>query len=1249
MGVLIRELEALYAIYHQGGQPELPELPIRYTAYAARQRQQLQGSTAEELRDFWRNELAGATEPLALPCDYPRPAALSYRGRRHRFIIPADLAADLKRLAQESNVSLFTTLFAAFQTLLFRYTGQEKFIVGVPTHGRRSAELQPLIGLFVNTVPLRCDLSEAPTFAALLGRVNACRRRSFEHQDLPFQQLVAELQTERDPSRAPLFQVMFVLQNWPLQVPVFPGLQVSQVAVESSVAQYDLTLDMIELQGEITATLEYSTDLFHAMTIERMAGHFLTLLAGIITDPQQKITHIPLLTPAERTHLLEEWNRTQVPYPLQQCVHTVVEAQAKRTPDAVAVECGKAQLTYAELDQQTNQFARYLQKAGLEPGQRVGILMDRCVELYVALLGILKTGAVYVPIDPMWPDQRIGYVIEDAGLSIFLSMTAFADDIPKGAVPTILLDIAWNSIVQEDVRTLDVEVTAEHLAYVIYTSGSTGRPKGVPIQHRSLVNYMYAAADLFTLTPGDRVLQFASISFDASAEEIFPTSPRGGTVVARSDAMLATVSTFLEACRDLRLSVLDLPTSYWHQLVTGMEAQGLELPDTVRLMIIGGEKALPQHLAKWQRLNGNRPRLLNGYGPTEATIVATVWELPEGGETTELCDNVAIGRPIANVRAYVLDEAMNLVPVGVPGELYLGGVGLAVGYLNAPDLTQQHFVPDPFSNSPDARLYKTGDRVRYLPDGNISYLGRVDYQVKLRGFRIELGEIETNLLKHPAVREAVAIIHTDQIGASQLVAYVVPASLPAPSSIDITSWLRNQLPEYMIPSVVVSIDKMPLSSSGKVDRARLPVPDFANVESGVAFLPPRDGLEQALADIWAEVLERPTIGVHDNFFDVGGHSLRAIQVAARVYNSLQVEVPLRLMFEAPTIAHLAAVIRQMRDIAPAGETASQLREIDATLEVPLSQTLVPIRPRGSRTPLFCVHPASGVVFPYYGLANYLEPDRPLYAIQDPGVEANRTPRDHVEEMAADYIEAIKQVQPHGPYHVAGWSFGGYLAYEMARQLTLQGEKVGLVGVIDTPAPDTGPLRARPLSLDARQLLHQARMILVMVVSSIPHVINGLYLLVAAAFRRQRPGTASPSFWVRLRWLWLQAWRTQLLKQAGLAKYVNAHADLLMIDLPALQRLLWLIGHHTKVDARYVPVPFEGKVTLFRAALSLGSDLATDPTMGWSRLALNGVEVHTVPGNHVAVLSEPYVRDFTRTLVQALQKIEGAGNVSTGMR
>ena len=512
-----------------------------------------------------------------------------------------------------------------------------------------------------------------------------------------------------------------------------------------------------------------------------------------------------MLNPAERTQLLEEWNQTQTPYPLQQCVHKVVEAQTKRCPNAIAVECGQARLTYAELDQQANQFARYLLKAGVESGQRVGILMERCVELYVALLGILKAGGVYVPIDPMWPGQRISYVIQDAGLSALLSMSAFADDIPASAVPTVLLDVAWSNISQEDVQAPDVELTADQMAYVIYTSGSTGQPKGVPIRHRSLVNYMYAAGDLFALTPGDRMLQFASISFDASVEEIFPTLARGGTVVARSDAMLATVSTFLEACRDLRLSILDLPTSYWHQLVLEMHAQGLQLPDTIRLVIIGGEKALPQLLAKWQGLNGHRPRLLNGYGPTEATIVATFWELPDGGETNGHYLTVPIGRPIANVRAYILDAALNPVPIGVPGELYLSGVGLAAGYLNAPDLTQQRFVSNPFSDSPDSLLYKTGDRTCYLPDGNIWYLGRVDdYQVKLRGFRIELGEIEANLLKHPAVREAVAIMHTDQIGTSRLVAYVVPASLPAPSSTEITSWLRNRLPEYMIPSVVIS-------------------------------------------------------------------------------------------------------------------------------------------------------------------------------------------------------------------------------------------------------------------------------------------------------------------------------------------------------------------------------------------------------------------------------------------------------------
>lgn len=908
LGVLLRELAGIYNPLLEGNSPSLPALPIQYADFARWQRDRLQGSLLDRQTSYWTQQLKDIPRSLDLPTDRPRPSDQTYQGAVLAFTLRPATVEGLRALARQTDATLFMVLLAAFYVLLFRYTGQDDIVVGSPIHGRTRPELRDLIGCFINTLALRGNLSEEPTFLELVARVRAMTLMAFEHQELPFEKLVEALHPTRDLGRSPLFQTMFVLQNLGMQTPDLRDLSVAPLWIETGSSAFDLTLTLLEMGDDLSGAVEYSRDLFDESTIRRMIGHYETLLGSAVTDPRQRITKLTMLAPAEELQLVEEWNRTTVSYPARQCIHELVAAQAERTPDAVAIQCGATRLTYRELNRRANQLARHLQSMGVVPGQTIGIMMERSPELYQALLGILKAGAAFVPIDPSYPHQRIAYIAEDARLSVLLTQATLKDALPTMTIPILFLDADGYAISRQDDRPMSVEVTAEQWAYVIYTSGSTGKPKGVPVCHRSLVNYTHAARDLFALDPADRVLQFASFSFDTAAEEIFPAWTCGATVVARSDLMLASASAFLQACDGFGISVLDLPTSYWHQMVMEMEAGRLELPDSLRLVVIGGEKALPQRVVTWQRLVGASVRLLNTYGPTEATIVATAWELRHDWGPDRARRQVPIGQPIANVRTYVLDAALNPVPIGVSGELYIGGAGVADGYLNQPELTRLRFLPDPFVGTPGSLLYRTGDRVCYRPDGNLDYLGRTDDQVKLRGFRIEPGEIEANLLEHPDVREVIVLLREDQPGDKRLVAYIVTKTPGALAAESLRQFAGQRLPAHMVPSAFEFMDALPLTVSGKIDRNALPAPQRVNKHTDHSEADDatrrRSDVETTLAAIWAAVLGLEHVGRHDNFFELGGDSILSIQVVARA-NQAGLHLNPKQFLQAPTVAEQA--------------------------------------------------------------------------------------------------------------------------------------------------------------------------------------------------------------------------------------------------------------------------------------------------------------------------------------------------------
>ncbi|MEE8525225.1 MAG: amino acid adenylation domain-containing protein, partial [Thermoanaerobaculia bacterium] len=814
------------------------------------------------------------------------------------FALEPRLSAQVRASAGRHGVTLFMILLAAFKALLFRVTGQRDLLVGFPIAGRNRREVEEMIGLFVNTLVLRSRIEPGMTFAGLLAQIESVALDAYAHQDLPFERLVDELAPERDLSHSPLFQVMFVFQNPAAPLPSLGEVELSPVEIPSRSAQFDLILEMRDGGERLEGALDYNADLFDATTVERMVRQLRTLLAAAADPPPTPIAELPLLSAAQRQQLLVEWRGSSGPR-IGASVCELFQEQAARSPDAAAVEHRGRRLSYGELDRRCDRLARHLHTLGIRPEDRVGLLVERSPEMVVALLGILKAGAAYLPLAPETPPRRLAETLRDAGAALVVTVDSLAPRLPTG-VPVLVLDRDPSLRGSRSDSPPSSVPRLGSLAYVIYTSGSTGVPKGVMVEHRSLVSYAAAAAADYALAAGDRVLQFASLTFDASAEEIFPTLLSGATLVLRDELMLATAGDFLDACRRLGITVLNLPTSYWHELCAGLGPRAA-LPAAVRLVIIGGERALSEPLARWYREVGAGTRLVNTYGPTEATIVATSAELEADTSDAGISGEVPIGRPVAGARVVVLDpRRLQAVPAGVVGELHIGGAGVARGYLDRPALSAERFVPDPHSSRPGARLYRTGDLARFRPGGSLEFVGRSDHQVKVRGYRVEPGEIEAALIEHPAVQEAVVVAHRDGGGRHRLAAYVAPAAAGQVASA-LRDFLASRLPRYLVPATFTALAELPKTASGKVDRKRLPDP-AAPARDG--YQAPRNEVEEKLQEIWSRVLKVDRVGVDDNFFDLGGDSILSIQIVARA-SRVGLRLEPRQMFEHQTIAELA--------------------------------------------------------------------------------------------------------------------------------------------------------------------------------------------------------------------------------------------------------------------------------------------------------------------------------------------------------
>jgi amino acid adenylation domain-containing protein len=1175
-GILVREVATLYAAFCAGGSSPLPPLPIQYADFAHWQRQWLQGEVLETQIAYWKKQLAGAPALIDLSTDHPRPAVQTFRGAHQSLVLPEHLQDGFKELSRQEGVTQFMTLLAAFEILLSRYTSQDDLIVGTPIANRNRLETEGLIGFFVNALVLRTDLSGNPSFRELLRRVREVCLGAYGHQDLPFDRLVEELHVQRDLSRNPLFQVMFVLHTASLRAVEMPGMTLSPVEGDSETAHFDLTLQILDAEQGLTAAFVYNTDLFEAATITRMLGHFQNLLEAIVADPEQRLADLPLLTETQRQQLLVEFNDTKTDCPQDLCIHQLFEAQVERTPDAIAVVSEAEQLTYGELNRRANQLAHHLRALGVGPEVLVAICVERSLEAVIGLLGILKAGGAFVPLDPAYPKARLAFMLKDAQVPVLLTQERLVAGLPEHDAKVICLDSRWEAIACESGENPGSSALPEHLAYVIYTSGSTGQPKGVLVSHGAIAGHCRTAQRLYELDSRDVVLQFASLSFDVSLEEILPTLIVGARLVIMGTNMWPPAE-FHRKISEFGLTVLNLPTAYWQELAR--EWAGVEelVPNIQpRLFIVGGDTMLPEVLKLWQRTPVSSIRLLNAYGPTETTITATAFEIAP--HATD--QRVPIGRPLAKRAIYILDQHGHPVPIGVPGHLHIGGASLVRGYLNRPELTAEKFVSDPFCAAPGARMYKTGDLARYRPDGNIEFLGRVDHQVKIRGFRIELGEIEAALGQHPSVREAAVLAREDVPGEKQLVAYAVADT----TADELRRFLKDKLPEYMVPAVVVLLTELPVTPNGKVDRRALPVPDRSRPELGKVFVAPRNDLEHQLAQIWEEVLGIKPVGVTDNFFELGGHSLLAVRLFALIEKRLGKKLPLTAVFQGATVEHLAGLLRQPATTGP-------------------QNSLVPLQPGGNKPPLFLVHPAGGHVFPYIHLAKFLGSDQPCYGLQARGLEDGQDPHTRIEDMAAWYIQALQTVQPTGPYLLGGWSMGGVVAFEMAQQLHAQGQRVALLALFDgrIPTPDeTFPEE------DAEAILLVERYF---GISFGP--IESLTEL---------PKDQQLAF---------------MLEQAKSAGLVPAE-----LDVSQARRFVELLRNDLRATQNYALHRYPGRISFFKASETV-EGASPDQTLGWNDWASGGVDVHVVPGNHANLMYEPHVEVLAEKLTACLNHAHSA--------
>jgi amino acid adenylation domain-containing protein len=1174
-GVLVAEFVALYSALIDGRPSRLPELSIQYADFAVWQRGWLTDDVLEAQLSYWREQLAGTLPVLQLPTDRPRSAVQTFRGGRESLRFPGELSQALGMFCRRRGLTAFMALLAGFKAVLARHSGQYDVIVGSPIAGRTRLETEPLIGFFVNTLALRTDLDEDPPFDEVLGRVRTTALGAYANQDLPFEKLVEELQPERALSHPPIFQVSCVYVNALSQSVELPQLTLQPFPIGEASAMFDLTLFLSDGEQGLTASAEYNTDLFDPATLTRFLHGFEILLTGVVEDSERPLSAMPLLAPAELHSLLVEANDTR-DAARRGLAHRLILEQVASRPGEPAVLYGAQSLTFGELGAQAGRLAGRLRALGIGQGSLVGLYLERSPEMVVAILATLEAGGAYLPLDPSYPAERIAFMLEDARPGVLLAQQALAGTLSPGDVPVVWVDAFTPAAETEP----EGEVSPDDLAYVIYTSGSTGVPKGVMVTHRGLANYLAWCIPAYRFAENGGSPVHSPIGFDLTVTSLLAPLAAGRSVTlvpedAGIEGLLSTLS------GGGSFGVVKITPSHLDLLDSWLPAAPAEpAAPRVGALVVGGEALRWDSVASWLA-RSPATRIINEYGPTETVVGCCTFEV----SAARAAGPVPIGRPIANTRLYGLDRYLRPVPSGAAGELYVAGEGVARGYLKRADQTAERFIPDPFDEHGGGRLYRTGDLVRSLPDGALEYLGRIDQQVKIRGFRIELGEIEAALRRHAAVLEAVVMARQEGARGLALVAYVIPAPGAEPTLPALRDHLRRLLPEHMVPPTLLLVASPPLTSHGKVDRRALSRVWAEPAAEGEAPAGPRNILEAHLLRIWEEVLERDRIGIHQDFFALGGHSILAVRVLARVRSELGYELPLSIFFQAPTIESLAGAIRYQTGF--------------------LATPLVAIRAEGTRPPLFCVHPSGGGVICYLPLTAALGPDQPVYGLES---RLRDRPFASLEEMAAHYVAAIREVRPQGPYCLLGWSYGGLVAFEMARQLRQSAEEVPVLAIIDTLAPGSdGASAADEPVLDLQDPLGLARAL---------EESTGRDLPISPEELQEQGGLKE-----QMRFILAEARRLHIVPPE--------------IELDEVLRHVQSYNDRIRIGRRYRPAePFPGPVLLVRsqeADPSHPAEVQADPALGWSRFA-PGLESQVLPGSHHTIIGEPYVGLLAERLI-----------------
>lgn len=1198
--ILLHEVAILYEAERSGSVPALPILTHQYQDYIEWQNDLLAGPQGDLLWHYWRQQLHSDVPIIHLPIDHPRPRRQSYNGDYCYFTISPQLTHKIKNFGQSSGLTLYMILLAAFQVFLHYYTQQDDIIVGSPVAGRSRSEFNNIVGYFVNMLAMRTNCSGNPRFTALLKQVRATVLSALDHQDYPFSMLVQRLQLQREASHPPLYQADFILQKPQRSAEYAPllyggnqrktltwgSLNIEPFKVPQQAAQCDLTLEMIDDLDSLPAVFKYNSDLFDASTIARMAKHFVTLLEDLAANPDRKISEYSLLGEDERQHILVEWNNNIVPDAskkkpsndeLLNCTLTsIFENQAQRTPDTIALLFENRKISYRELNEQANQLAHQMLSMEVKLGMPVGICMDRSIEMIAGLLGILKVGAVYCPLEPDLPYDRRMCMVNESQTRVIITEYKYRNKFLTDQVMCLCMDTDRQALAEQSGDNPQIDISAKieqqnQQLYILFTSGSTGYPVGVLGRQRGTLNRLAWMWRSFPFKADDVCCFKTPVGFVGSVWEIFGGLLQGVPTVILSDAVVHDPSQLVDALARFRVTRIKMTPSLLRLLLEVIPDLPAQLPD-LQQWEISGEVLTPDVVRRFHKMMPER-RLLNLYGSTEDSADVTACCVQTDVDSAP----IPIGHPIANTRVYIVDKYLHAVPIGVTGELCVVGAGLAAGYLNKPELTASRFVPNPFPQpladmtSETCRLYKTGDLARYRPDGTIDFMGRKDSQVKLRGFRIESGEIEAVLLGHPDVRECIVSLREDVPNDKRLIAYIVlDKKKTSQHTFDGSFFLRElrtilqeKLPTYMMPADLVILSKLPLNCHGKVDVRQLPAPGRLDHDIPIG---PRNMVELKLAHIWKKYLDRAAVGVRDNFYESGGYSLLAIQVVAEIKKQFQQNIPLAALIEHPTIEQLAIFLR--RTYTP----------------MPWSP-LVPIQPNGNRRPIYCVHPAGGTVFQYIDLAFYLGETQPFYGLQALGTEDEQKPLPRVEDMAAYYIKVVLSFQSESPYLLAGWSFGGYVAFEMAQQLCAMGQRIALVALLDTPAP---PLQVEPQEppVDVDALTEKQ-------------------LAYAMAHIKKDDRVTPPDF-----------------------------------AIDETRRFLRVFYSNNTAAQRYAPSRYPGRLTLFRAdeeEASFKEKYRDDPSLGWRSLAAD-VDIQTVPGNHLNLLTRPYVKRLAVKLKTNIENV-----------